>query len=107
MKVTTLSYREVSFVLDTFGLEGSHLPSESTWIEAYTTGWKTGASARSRKFRSIEAYYAYLNKVLAGGYISETAYHTAWAMGLALEKEIARKSNAGQLLSEDQDLGLS
>lgn len=56
-----------------------------TWIQLFTSGWTVGARNRTKNFSSFGHVYAYLNKLLDGGWLSEDDYYTSWLLVLALE----------------------
>lgn len=51
-----------------------------------STGWKSGARNRSRTFRTFKAVFAYLNKLNAGGWLSDADYADAWMLVLDVER---------------------
>lgn len=69
-------------------------------IETVSCGWTSGARLRVKRFRNIQEYLAYLNKLSSGGWISEDSYTSAWQLGLDLNEVVeARFPEAAQAVA--------
>ncbi len=77
MKVTL-----VRFNVSTQKSTKEYLCTDFTWVQLFTTDWANGDRTRMKTFSSFEAAYAYLNKVHAGGWLSDEDYELAWQLVL-------------------------
>lgn len=57
-------------------------------VETLSYGWTSGARSRVKRFRDIQEYLAYLNKLLSGGWMCDDSYTSAWQLGLDLNEVV-------------------
>lgn len=78
-------------------------PSQGSYFEVVTWGWKTGASYRTRKFLSIDLVFGYFNKLNAGKHLSDDAYTEAWDLALPFERNLSGGSGITTMLAEQAE----
>lgn len=100
MQITTIHFAN-QFSITDFGEAGNWARSYPL-ITMISCGWASGSKIRSRKFNSFEKAYCYLNKLHAGGYLSDVSCHKAWSYLSALE-EVANGKEPGEWLYDHDE----
>lgn len=79
---------KVSLLRKSFSFqEGGSFPLSSNFYTytVFTTGWNSGTRNRARSFADINKLFGYLNKLRAGGWLSDVDYDEAWCIALELD----------------------